>query len=275
MNSKINSHQKSPLQERIFAGLLCYFIIGIITLFIFFFISHKTYLIFIAVGLLFFGFIIFIAIRSYLKIKRKIDEYPYLKIDIDISGKRNIDIWDYVDRYLLDYDLTEVKENIQEVNNWKKTNFEYLENTKKFQNLKKEIFEEEIDDENMIQFRLIKYHNAQSEYVPSSEIYGIYSFSPEEIFERYDLLVKNGLECELSKLNAKDQRKLMTKELRQQIMIRDNYTCQCCGKYMSDEVGLHIDHIVPVSKGGKTVPSNLQVLCSKCNGKKGNKTNVF
>ena len=35
--------------------------------------------------------------------------------------------------------------------------------------------------------------------------------------------------------------------------------------------GLHIDHIVPVSKGGKTVPSNLQVLCSKCNGNKSNK----
>ena len=45
-----------------------------------------------------------------------------------------------------------------------------------------------------------------------------------------------------------------------------------CGKYMPDEVGLHIDHIIPVAKGGKTVPSNLQVLCSKCNGNKGTKT---
>ena len=52
---------------------------------------------------------------------------------------------------------------------------------------------------------------------------------------------------------------------------RDNYTCQICGKYMPDEVGLHIDHIVPVAKGGKTVPSNLQVLCSKCNSSKGAK----
>ena len=38
-----------------------------------------------------------------------------------------------------------------------------------------------------------------------------------------------------------------------------------------DEVGLHIDHIIPVSKGGKTIKSNLRVLCSKCNGKKSNK----
>jgi len=42
-------------------------------------------------------------------------------------------------------------------------------------------------------------------------------------------------------------------------------------RYMPDEVGLHIDHIIPVSKGGKTVASNLQVLCSKCNGSKSNK----
>lgn len=63
----------------------------------------------------------------------------------------------------------------------------------------------------------------------------------------------------------------MTKELRRQIIRRDKFTCQNCGKYMPNEVGLHVDHIIPISKGGKTVPSNLQVLCSKCNGSKSNK----
>ena len=38
-------------------------------------------------------------------------------------------------------------------------------------------------------------------------------------------------------------------------MVRDNYTCQICGKYMPDEVGLQVDHIIPVAKGGKTVES--------------------
>ena len=70
---------------------------------------------------------------------------------------------------------------------------------------------------------------------------------------------------------SKEQRKLMTKELRHKVIVRDNYTCQICGKYMPDEVGLHVDHIVAIKNGGKTVESNLQVLCDKCNLGKGAK----
>ena len=53
---------------------------------------------------------------------------------------------------------------------------------------------------------------------------------------------------------------------------RDNYTCQKCGVSVKDEptLLLEVDHIIPISKGGKSIPSNLQVLCSKCNGKKSN-----
>lgn len=72
-------------------------------------------------------------------------------------------------------------------------------------------------------------------------------------------------ETTLKDYHSQSQRKLMTEKLRRQIKERDHYTCQICGKYMPDEIGLQIDHIVPIIKGGKTVPSNLQVLCSKCN----------
>ena len=33
-----------------------------------------------------------------------------------------------------------------------------------------------------------------------------------------------------------------------------------------DGVRLHVDHIVPVSKGGKTEMHNLQTLCEACKG---------
>lgn len=46
--------------------------------------------------------------------------------------------------------------------------------------------------------------------------------------------------------------------------------CAYCKK-KPPEVKLHIDHIIPVSKGGASQRSNLQYLCSKCNLKKSNK----
>ena len=95
-------------------------------------------------------------------------------------------------------------------------------------------------------------------------------YSLRQVMERYELLSEINFQCTLNEYHSKEQRKFMTKELKDRIKKRDNYTCQLCGKYMPDEVGLHIDHIIPVSKGGKSIPSNLQVLCSKCNGKKSN-----
>ena len=92
------------------------------------------------------------------------------------------------------------------------------------------------------------------------------------LMNRHTQLEEIGFEATLKEYHSKNQRKLMTKALRKEIMKRDHYTCQMCGKFMPDEIGLHIDHIVPIAKGGKTVPSNLQVLCSKCNGAKGAKT---
>lgn len=40
------------------------------------------------------------------------------------------------------------------------------------------------------------------------------------------------------------------------------------------EVGHHLDHIEPISKGGKNIESNVQLLCPPCNLKKRNKDPV-
>ena len=52
--------------------------------------------------------------------------------------------------------------------------------------------------------------------------------------------------------------------IRQTIIDRDG-CCQRCGT----EERLTVDHIVPRVLGGDDNPSNLQVLCSRCNSSKG------
>lgn len=69
------------------------------------------------------------------------------------------------------------------------------------------------------------------------------------------------------------QRQMMTNDLREAIKKRDNYTCCICGNSVFNEPNLllEVDHIVPISKGGKTEASNLQTLCWRCNRSKSNK----
>ncbi len=59
--------------------------------------------------------------------------------------------------------------------------------------------------------------------------------------------------------------------LRYKVLKRDNFKCCVCGASPAKDshIELHIDHIIPWSKGGETTIDNLQTLCSKCNlGKK-------
>ena len=55
--------------------------------------------------------------------------------------------------------------------------------------------------------------------------------------------------------------------LRFKVLARDNFKCCACGASPAKDpsVELHVDHIVPWSKGGETELENLQTLCLKCN----------
>lgn len=63
----------------------------------------------------------------------------------------------------------------------------------------------------------------------------------------------------------------MSVSLRYDILKRDHFKCSICGKGKEDGVKLEVDHIIPVSRGGKTEMSNLQTLCETCNRGKSNK----
>jgi len=57
------------------------------------------------------------------------------------------------------------------------------------------------------------------------------------------------------------------------VMKRDGFKCVLCGSSPATQIGceLHIDHIIPWSKGGETVEENLRTLCSSCNLGRSNK----
>jgi hypothetical protein len=46
------------------------------------------------------------------------------------------------------------------------------------------------------------------------------------------------------------------------------YKCKKCRREIPLDI-LEVDHIIPVSKGGKDNPDNLRLLCPTCNKKKG------
>jgi len=61
--------------------------------------------------------------------------------------------------------------------------------------------------------------------------------------------------------------------LRFRVLNRDRFKCVLCGDSPSvnPTCVLHVDHIVPWSKGGRTAIDNLRSLCSACNLGRGNR----
>lgn len=65
---------------------------------------------------------------------------------------------------------------------------------------------------------------------------------------------------------VKVERAKVSNKMRFAVFARDYERCVKCGSRRN----LEVDHIYPISKGGKTEMSNLQTLCHRCNVKKGN-----
>lgn len=58
--------------------------------------------------------------------------------------------------------------------------------------------------------------------------------------------------------------------VRYRVLQRDGYRCRYCGRGATEDgVRLHIDHKVPVSRGGTNEMSNLVTSCQRCNLGKG------
>lgn len=204
-------------------------------------------------------------------------KYPYFTYAFDVSGKRNVKSEDYIDNFLRDdMNWKSVIFHQNKIEDWKQQCENYIQLCR-LPKYRQHQYERILDDMQAYSFRFIRLQTRykQINYVKTSYKVAVVdaekSVDWQWLYNRRRELEQIGLEATLREYNCKNQRRLMTPFLRREIMERDDYTCQICRKYMPDEVGLHIDHIVPIAKGGKSVPSNLRVLCSKCNGSKGAK----
>ena len=73
----------------------------------------------------------------------------------------------------------------------------------------------------------------------------------------------------IDKRKDNPRKRNMSPKLRFEILRRDGFTCQYCGKTATDKE-LEIDHLVPFSKGGSNDEGNLITSCKECNRGKTN-----
>lgn len=53
--------------------------------------------------------------------------------------------------------------------------------------------------------------------------------------------------------------------IRFDVLMRDDFRCRYCGLSMNEGAILHVDHVIPQSKGGPTTMENLVTACMDCN----------
>jgi 5-methylcytosine-specific restriction endonuclease McrA len=108
----------------------------------------------------------------------------------------------------------------------------------------------------------------------SEKTIGVYSLSEciellHEIFLNNKSIYMRQIISDAKVIHKHKERNKMTKSLRYKIFKRDRFRCKVCGVTNANAV-LEIDHIIPISKGGRTVESNLQTTCFDCNRGKSN-----
>lgn len=96
-------------------------------------------------------------------------------------------------------------------------------------------------------------------------------FNFDDVFACFESVSRSHLDRDTYQKIAAVERGEVSDSLRYDIMNRDNFTCVLCGASARQGARLHVDHIIPIAKGGKSTQDNLRTLCERCNVGKSDK----
>jgi 5-methylcytosine-specific restriction endonuclease McrA len=74
-------------------------------------------------------------------------------------------------------------------------------------------------------------------------------------------------------LKEYEKRKTSIRYSKHNVFLRDGYVCQYCGDDVARKTAT-LDHVLPVSHGGKTTFENTVCACASCNANKGNNKKI-
>ena len=198
-----------------------------------------------------------------------IDDYLLMTIKnkynslLEYKKKYNMLLKEY-NQYLKEYEELKKYINVEEA----KSTGMSIDNYIKYQNMIYENYKVKINCE----FKVVIYINYRSNKGKVREkVYKAYDAKTFSVILNEYFEMKNTKH--LYQINSRIERAKMSESLRYDVFNRDHHRCCICGMSSSDGAKLEVDHVIPVSKGGKTEMSNLQTLCSRCNIGKSNKVN--
>ena len=140
---------------------------------------------------------------------------------------------------------------------------------KKYDKYQNQIFKEYLIKRNY-QFKVVIYVNYSSKKGKVRK--NIYkSYNSKQFLDILNEYRKIQDEKKINEINSRIERAKMSVSMRYDVFKRDNFTCSICGRSKKTGATLEVDHVIPVSKGGKTTMDNLQTLCDRCNRGKSNK----
>ena len=120
--------------------------------------------------------------------------------------------------------------------------------------------------------------NDYSNSIDKNRLRNIIAISPDKhntvkqiVIRKYytdmnDQQVDRMLELIQAFLRKSEYRKNIPIEIREKLLIKQDYKCSFCGKHI--DISSHADHIVPFKYVGDELDDNLQMLCGTCNEKK-------